>query len=294
MCTCSAMFRFTKAILPFCILWTLAACQTISLEEEDIAPEKPNGNLVVSISQLEQTPFSSITRSDQADFCNRLNFAIYNPDGSRVKQTNQLLNEAGFGTAAFQLDEGTYQLVVVAHSSDGNPTMTDPSKIRFTNAQGFTDTFLYNDTITIGAEPKTRTLTLHRITALCRFVIEGDIPANVSKMRFYYTGGSGAFNAATGLGSVNSKQDLKFDVTSGQREFDLYTFLHNQEGTIHLKVTALDASGNEILLREFDVSLTQNTITRYFGDFFGGGDFKTSMIDINLNTDWDSEIKITF
>ena len=38
-----------------------------------------------------------------------------------------------------------------------------------------------------------------------RFVLTDDIPSDVKKMQFYYTGGSGAFNALTGLGSVNSK-----------------------------------------------------------------------------------------
>ena len=289
------MLRFRKAILPLCILWTLASCQKISIEE-DVVPETPNGNLIVSVSQLEQTPLYANTRTGLVDVCSRLNFAIYNLSGSRIKQINQVLGDTGFGTASFQLDEGTYQLVVLAHSSNGNPTMTDPAKIRFTNAQGFTDTFLYNDNITVGAEPQTRTLTLSRITSLCRFVIDGDILAGVSRMRFYYTGGSGAFNAATGLGSVNSKQDVKFDVTSGQKEFDLYTYLHDTEGTIHLKVYALDATDNVLMEREFNVSLAQGKMTMYSGDFYGGGDFDydSTKTGIYLNTDWDSEIKITF
>ena len=115
-------------------------------------------------------------------------------------------------------------------------------------------------------------------------------------MRFYYTGGSGAFNAATGLGSVNSKQDVKFDVTSGQKEFDLYTYLHDTEDTIHLKVYALDATDNVLTEREFNVSLAQGKMTIYSGDFYGGGDFDydSTKTGIYLNTDWDSEIKITF
>ena len=286
------MFRFVQAILPLCILWTLVACQKMSIAE-DVAPEVPKGNLMISI-QLEQTPYSSITRSEPANICSRLNFAIYNLSGSRIKQTNQVLGETGFGTASFQLDEGTYQLVILAHSSNGNPTMTDPAKIRFTNAQGFTDTYLYSGNITITAEPQTHTLTLHRITALCRFVILGDIPANVAKMRFYYTGGSGTFNATTGLGNVNSKQDLKFDVTSGQREFDLYTFLHDVQGTIHLKASALDAADNVILEREFDISLEQSMITYYSGNFFTGGEYEYATEGIYLNTDWEPNIKITF
>ena len=113
-------------------------------------------------------------------------------------------------------------------------------------------------------------------------------------MRFYYTGGSGAFNAATGLGSVNSKQDVKFDVTSGQKEFDLYTYLHDTEGTIHLKVYALDVADNVLTEREFNVSLAQGKMTTYSGDFFGDGDYDSTTTGINLNTDWEPNIQITF
>lgn len=292
------MSRFNLLIIAIlCCL--LPSCEHVNIADIEEAND-PNtakefkGNLQIRVSQLEQTPLSTITRTGLTDVCNRLNFAIYNLSASRVKQTNQVLGDTSFGTAAFQLDEGNYQLVVLAHSSNGNPTMTDPAKIRFTNAQGFTDTFLYNGNISVGAEPQTHTLTLHRITALCRFVIKGDIPAEVSRMRFYYTGGSGAFNAATGLGSVNSKQDLKFDVTSGQKEFDLYTYLHNTEGTIHLKTYALDAADNVYCEREFDIPLVQGKITLYSGDFFGGGEYESTTSGINLNTDWDGKIELTF
>ena len=287
-------------LLTFAILCCLlTGCEHVNIADIEEAngsnaATELKGNLRISVSQLEQTPLSAITRAGLVDVCSRLNFAIYNLSGSRIKQTNQVWGDTGFGSTSFQLDEGTYQLVVLAHSSNGNPTMTDPAKVRFTNAQGFTDTFLYNDNVTVGAEPQTRTLTLHRITSLCRFVIDGDIPSGVSRMRFYYTGGSGAFNAATGLGSVNSKQDVKFDVTSGQKEFDLYTYLHDTEGTIHLKVYALDAADNVLTEREFNVSLAQGKMTIYSGDFFSGGDYDGTTTGINLNTDWEPNIEITF
>ena len=105
---------------------------------------------------------------------------------------------------------------------------------------------------------------------MCRFVINDSIPDDISQMKFYYTGGSGAFDAATGLGSVNSKQEMKFGVTSGHTwtAFDLYTFLHQRRGTIHLTVTALDDSGSEHSKREFDVPMQQNQITWFTGPFF--------------------------
>lgn len=282
------MFRsllFTLSLLVF------VSCQKADLYNE--VEEPTEANLTVSIFQLEQTPFPG-TRSDFTGICTHINFAIYDSEDTKVKQTNQIDGDDEFGTASFQLPEGRYQLVVVAHSSNGNPSMTNPAKIQFTNAQGYSDTFLYSAPITIGTDAQSLSISLNRIVSLCRFVITDNIPSEVKKLRFYYTGGSGAFDASTGLGSVNSKQDVKFDVTSGQKQFDLYTILHDEEGTIHLQVTALDAAENIYSEREFDVPLTRNQITWLTGTFFNGGSPHDTKVRIDIDTSWDGEQRLTY
>jgi len=158
------------------------------------------------------------------------------------------------------------------------------------------DTFLSSGDVTIGEEPVEIDVTLDRIVALCRFVVTDDIPSDVRKMQFYYTGGSGAFSAYTGLGSVASKQTVTFDITDGsQKQFDLYTFLHEQSDNIALKVTALDASGNTLYERDFDVPMEQNHITWLSGAFFNGsGSSSTSVTGVTVNTDWAGETHLTF
>jgi len=285
------------------LMCLVLACEK-PLTTEKVAGDT-DGNLTVRVFQIEKTPFESLTRgSDDAngtqkpvsEVCERLNFAIYTLDGTRVKQVNQTRDVSGFGTASFKLEEGEYLLVVVGHSSSGNPTMTDPTCIKFTNTQGFTDTFICCSTITIAEEHVEYQASLDRITSMCRFVLTDDaIPEDVKKMRFYYTGGSGAFDATTGLGCVNSKQDVKFDMTTGQKQFDLYTFLHDTEGTIHLTVTALDAAGDELYKHEFDVPMEQNYIMWLSGAFFGGSGSSSSTIGgITVNTDWAGEKHMTF
>jgi hypothetical protein len=282
-----------KIFFPFLALLVLVSCEKAVFSEED--SNEPKGNFIVNVFEIEHTPFSTLTRTAPANACTRFNFAVYQQDGTRVKQVNQKLEDPDFGTASFQLAEGDYQLVVVAHSSDGNPTMTDPKKVQFSNAQGFTDTFLWSGKVTIGDEAKEMSLSLRRIVALCRFVITDDFPADVKTMRFYYTGGSGAFDAATGYGSVNSKQDVKFPVSATQKQFDLYTFLHDAEGTIKLTVTALDDKNNVLNERSFDVPLYQNQITWYSGAFFdGSGASSTTITDIDINTEWAGEHHLTF
>lgn len=282
------------AIVALCVL---VACEKALMTEDASTSGDKNGNLHVSVCQIEQTPFGNLTRGAEpvANVCTRLNFAIYDEDGMRVKQINQTSDKAGFGQCAFQLEEGTYQLVVVGHSANGNPTMTNPTKIQFTNATGFSDTFLCYGEVTIGEEQVEYEVSLDRIVALCRFVITDDIPAEVKTMRFYYTGGSGAFDATTGLGCVASKQDVKFTVTAGQKQFDLYTFLHDLSDNITLTVTALDASGNELYNRQFDVPMQQNHITWLSGAFFNGsGSSSTTIGGVTVNTDWAGETHLTF
>jgi hypothetical protein len=288
------------------LLLALASCERAITPEDSKTSGDKNGNLRVSVYQIEQTPFASLTRQadnattraaqEASEVCTRLNFAIYDEGGSRLKQINQTSDNTGFGQCAFQLDEGTYQLVVVGHSANSNPTMTNLAKIQFTNTTGYTDTFLCYGEVTIGEDPVDYKVSLDRIVSLCRFVITDDIPAEVKTMRFYYTGGSGAFNAVTGLGCVNSKQEVKFDVTpAGSKQFDLYTFLHDLSDDIALTVTALDASGNELYSRQFDVPMQQNHITWLSGAFFNGsGSSSITITGVTVNTDWAGETHLTF
>jgi len=280
------------------LLVLLAGCeQPVITDTENTTVKK--GNLTLSILEIEHTDFAALTRSAASDVCNHLNFAVYDAGGTRVKQTNQKLGDSDFGTVTFQLPEGTYTIVALAHSSNGNPTMTNPAKIQFTNSQGYTDTFLYYKKIVIGSEAQTLSLTLHRITSLCRFIINDAIPAGVAKLEFTYKGGSGSFDAATGLGSVNSTQVMKYDVQEGKRQtqYDLYTFLHDTDGTLHLKVTAYDASGNMLYERTMDAEMHQNQITWLKGDFFSDAQSALTQsfsATVNIDTQWQGELHLTY
>lgn len=284
-----------NAVLALVMIMMVQGCEKGILDEE--SEVTLDGNLMVDVLEIENIPFESLTRGDQAasEVCNRLNFAIYDMGGSRLKQINQEKGKAGFGTVSFQLEEGDYELVVVAHSSKGNPTMTNPAKIQFTNATGYTDTFLYTGKVSVDEESEGLTISLNRITSLCRFVITDDIPESVKKIQFYYTGGSGAFDAATGMGCVASKQTVTFDLTSESRkQFDLYTFLHEPSDQIALKVTAMDADGKELYVREFDVPMERNRITRLSGNFFDGSGSSTTIGGITINAEWNGETNVEF
>ena len=297
--------RVIRTFLPVLLLTILfTACEKPLLSEDEGTggSRKTEGNLKLSVYQLEQTDFSALTRTAAADVCTRLNFVIYDMEGERLKYENQLVGDADFGTTSFLLPEGNYQLVVIAHSVNKNPTTTNPAKVMFTNISkdvGYSDTFLYHTTVTIGEEPQTLALSLHRIVSLCRFVIRDAIPEGITRMAFTYTGGSGHFNAATGLGVTNSTQVVSYNVEEGQTQtqYDLYTFLHDTTGTIHLKVTAYDAGDNVQLEREFDVPMERNKVTWLTGDFFTGftpTSTQTFTTTINIDNSWGGEQHLTY
>jgi len=272
----------------------LVGCEKPLLTEEEEEDEDVDGNLTVTVWQSGHEPFPAMTRATSLADYNRLNYAIYTTEGTRVKQVNQTRDNSGFGSATFQLEPATYQVVVVAHNSNGNPTMTNLSKIQFKNSQGFSDTSLYYGEVEVTEEHKNIEARLERIVSLCRFIITDDYPEDVTQMRFQYKGGSGAFDAKTGYGSVNSTQTLFFDVTEGQKQFDLYTFLHDDEGTLHLQATAYDDAYNIIHEREFDVPMLYNQITRFSGPFFTGNGSGSLDITIVIDTDWSGIQDITF
>jgi len=289
-----------QLVLPFLLSLAvlLTACEKTILKENDTDVSK-QGNLTLRIFQLEQTPFLSPSRSTVEEVCTHINFAIYDMEGNRLKQTNQILGDSDFGTASFILPQGNYHLVALAHSSNGNPTMTNPEKIQFTNAKGYTDTFLYHTNLTVGDALQEMSLSLRRIVSRCSFTINDAIPEGVAQMKFVYQGGSGHFNAYTGLGVTNSKQEAVFDVEVGkqQTQYDLYTFLHETEGTLHLTVTASDANENALYERTFDIPMVQNNITWISGNFFTDyipTSSQNTTATITINDEWGGEQHLTY
>lgn len=295
----TVLYRYISAIF-FALL--LVSCEkTIADPEEagSTGASSTKGNLTLSIAQLEWRPFQTVAEGSSGVAPAHLCFAVYDMSGTRVKQVNQKWGDAGYGTVSMKLDAGTYRLVVLAHSSGRNPTMTNLEKIQFNNSIGYSDTYLYyNNTLTVTDAPQTLMPALDRIVALCRFVINDEIPDEVATLRFQYKGGSGHFSALSGLGVTNSTQVVTFAAQHGQpyTQYDLYTFLHDATGTISLTVTALDAGGETRYERDFDVPLQTDRLTWYTGHFFTGDDTSSWVVDTFVSTEhlWDSEEFLTY
>jgi len=260
-----------KKYLFIAIALLIASCEKPILDSEDISSAK-EANVILHMTQFEQTVFTRAT-TDITDLCTRLNIAIFDADGTKVKTVAQKDTDSNFGSVALTLSAGTYQLVVIAHCCDGSATITSTES--------------YD-------------LTLTRAVAMFRLVLtDEEIPSNVARLKFYYTGGSSTFSPSAGYGCVNSKQTEYRTIAPGLSVFDIYTLPHTEEDVLtKLTVTALDANDNTVKERVFEnVPVTRNQITRYTGSFFGdggSGQATDGTFRLTADPDWDSVNGNTF
>ena len=282
----------------------VAACEKPILDEEDAVTRK-EANVILHMTQYEQEAFGNsgnraATRAatDITELCSRLNIAIFDAEGTKVKTVAQKEGDASFGTVALTLAAGTYQLVVIAHNGEGSATITSTEKVTFPNNK-VTDTFYYYGDLVVTSEVQSYDLTLTRAVAMFRMVLtDEEIPSTVTKFKFYYTGGSSTFSPSVGYGCVNSKQ-TEIRTVSDDGVYEIFTLPHTEEDVLtKLTVTALDANDNTVKERVFEnVPVTRNQITRYTGSFFGNGGSGQSTdgtFRLTADPDWDSVNGYTF
>ena len=269
-----------------------ASCEKMVISGSERS-DAEDANVVVQVMNFEQLPFSlTRTRGETETGPTRLNFIVYDEDGMRIRQESQQLGDDEFGIARFKLQEGRYFLVALAHSGKGNPTSTDLHKIRFTNKTGYTDTFLYADTLVVGEELVDDELQLKRIVSKVKFVFSDQLPEDADSIRFYYEGGSGAFDAVTGVGVVKSQQQQWLPVNPNDTSYEIYTIPRADSDKLKVLVTTYKTSGGKVeILTEREVSdipIQRNTITVCRGSLFNPTE--QHQISIDIDTTWDNEV----
>ena len=279
----------------------LTSCEKAVFDEETPAVTPENANLIIRVAgNRVNDAFETRAMVNITDYCSRFNFVLYK-DGQKVESRSQLKGDDGYGQVALSLAPATYKLLVLAHNSTKNPTVSDPEAIQFTNSDGYSDTFYYYGDIVVTKEAKTHEITLKRAVTKVTFIINDEIPSDVKYVGIYYTGGSGVFNAVTGYGgSVNSQQ---MKVVSVQNQtppivIPIYTFLQQDTGTMKLKVTAYsyykDTSDNTVYLeRTFsDIPVEHHKQTIVEGDFFEHDSQNT--FSFIAETDWELSQRISY
>lgn len=286
-----------KAFLPLLMLLCMGcgkepAVVGNSRNGQEVPSYNPAGNLVIFVDSLESIPFDEVETP-----CTHLCYAVYDMEGKRIKQSNQKLGDKHYGAVGMQLDDGAYQLVVLAHSGKKNPTMTNSAKIQFSNATGYSDTYLYRTCLDVAASQQIIHVKPRRVTALVRFVISDTVPDSIAQMHFRYTGGSGHLDASTGRGVTHSTQEVTVEVQAGASGIrcDLYTFPFANGDTLHLTATALDSDGSETLQREFNVPVAIDQISWLVGSFFRRNpDAWTVIPDRSFTSRWGNEVWISY
>lgn len=285
-----------KKYLFIALALLLAACEKPVLDEDVVSVQE--ANVILHMTQYDQESFGTRAATEITELCSRLNVAIFDADGTKVKTVAQKEGDTGYGTVALTLAAGTYQLVVIAHNGEGSATITSTEKVTFPNNK-VTDTFYYYGDLVVTDSKQSYDLTLTRAVAMFRLVLtDEEIPSTVSKFKFYYTGGSSTFSPSTGYGCVNSKQ-TEIRTVADDGVYEIFTMPHTEDDVLtKLTVTALDANDNTVKERIFEnVPVTRNQITRYIGNFFGsGGSGQQSdgTFRLTADPDWDSVNGYTF
>ena len=301
---------FFFSLLLLVAITVLSSCEKAVFDDDTSIKDGQKGNLTLKV-QVTDNLQMGITRSD-ASYWGRISFVAYQ-GGKKVKSVTQTRGDEGYGGVTMQLTPGVYQVLVLAHSSNGNPTLSNAEKIPFTNAIGYTDTFYAYQDITVTTESKEHAITLERVTAMLRFIINDTMPQSVKTLKFYYTGGSGALNANTGLGCVASQQTVNMEVDPAAARpytFELYTIPREVTASLNLTVTAYDGGGNVVIEQNIkDIAIERNKITELSGDFFtneNGGDnhsdpggegddtFTSTSFIISASTEWAGIISKTY
>ena len=225
----------------------------------------------------------------------KMNIQIFDNTGAKVfeKVKTQLSGDSDFGRLSPDLDEGAYTVVAVAHSSVVSASIRSPQAVHFTASAGekLTDTFSYCGEIVCDGSAVTQDCQMQRVTAMVRFIFTDDMPENVARIKFDYTGGSANFNPTTLQGITKSTQS-ESRTLSDSGIYEIYTFPYlSESGVLKITANALSADGSTVKQRVFEnVPVTRNRITTLTGALFGGSEFGK---DINVFTftveDWDVE-----
>lgn len=290
------IWRPIPTVLPLLssLIFLLTSCEKLDLS--DVPTDDVKTLVTLRITPFQQQPFP--TRSTLTDASTHLDIAIFDTDGTRVARINQKSTDADYGTPSLYLTPGDYAITCIAHNGTGIATMTTIEEASFPNNKT-TDTFLAHKDLTIGETPVTTDITLHRCVSMVRFIVtDTDIPSEVDKLKFYYTGGSSTLNPYTGFGSKQSKQTEYRLLSEAPRDdqghpiFEIYTFPHDTDGLLKITVTPQTSASTDLTQYEhtfYNVPVTLNTISTHQGPLFEAGSSTSSTVALTIDTQWSTD-----
>lgn len=216
------------------LIWTamFTSCEKFAFDDAE-ATETAEGNVCIKMNPLEA--------------CSRVSYAIFDVD-EKIANINQTSKDKDFGTARFNLPEGTYRLVVIAHNGTGNCTISEPETVKFYNNK-MSDTYYNYQMMEVGEKEIQKNVKLERaVCAIQLHITDETLPEESRKIKFYYTGGSSTLDTTTGYGCVNSRQTESLPIDANQHDYTIYTFPHSDESdeSIDLTISLLNSEAKVI------------------------------------------------
>ena len=286
-----------KTLLLIFAAFLCAACEMYVAEEGTQSESKViDGNLVVKAECV--VTRAGETEENQGslplkDRFTRMTMVLYQDD-VRVDYVNQVNTDPGFGTMSVDLDPGTYQLVVLAHSGQRTPTTTNCHKISF--SAPLTDVFSYYGDVTIGKEASEKTVQLTRAVAKIQLNITDDIPDNVSFFNYIYKGASVSFDPANQIGVASStRRNVEIEKAEGVKTFELYTFVSSDNQTVDWDFAGYSESNEVIGSKKFsDIPVSLRKVTKIDSRVFDGVIEGPTDITFTFDDTWEGVVDYTF
>lgn len=286
-----------KTLLLIFAAFLCAACEKYVAEEGTQSESKViDGNLVVK-AECVVTRAGEMEENQESlplkDRFTRMTMVLYQND-VRVDYVNQVNTDPGFGTMSVDLDPGTYQLVVLAHSGQRSPTTTNCHKISF--SAPLTDVFSYYGDVVIGKEASKITVQLTRAVAKIQLNITDEIPEGVSFFNYIYKGASVSFDPATQIGVVSStRRNVEIEKAEGVKTFELYTFVSSDNQTVDWDFAGYSELNEVIGSKKFsDIPVSLRKVTKIDSPVFDGVIEGPTDITFTFDDTWDGVVDYTF
>ena len=289
--------KLPKKLLLIVAAFLCAACEKYVAEEGTQSESKVvDGNLVVK-AECVVTRAGETEEGQEAlplkDRFTRMTMVLYQND-VRVDYVNQDNLDKDFGTMSVDLDPGTYQLVVLAHSGQRSPTTTNCHKISF--SAPLTDVFSYYGDVVVGKEVNKVTVQLTRAVAKIQLTVTGEIPAGVSFFNYIYKGASVSFDPATQKGVASTaRRNVEVEKADGVKTFELYTFVSSDDQTVDWDFAGY-SSEKEVLgsKKISNIPVALRNVTKIESKVFDGVIEGPTDISVTVDDTWDGVINYTF
>ena len=289
--------KLPKTLFLFVATLLFASCEKYVAEEGTQSESKVvNGNLVVKaecvVTKAAGDEDEQVSLPLNERFT-RMSMVLYQND-VRVDYVNQTNTDKDFGTMSVDLEPGTYQLVVLAHSGTRSPTTTNCHKISF--SAPLTDVFSYYGEVTVGKEANKITVQLTRAVAKIQLNITDEIPADVSFFNFIYKGASVSFDPATNIGLASStRRNVEIEKVDGVKTFEFYTFVTGDDQLVDLDVAGYSEAKDILGAKKFPgISVGLRKVTKIDSPVFDGVIEGPTDISVTVDDTWDGVIDYTF